>query len=248
MNDVISQELKRVVEQAVRPVRATMARKRRMREELLAHLTAIFEEEAETLGNDQAALDQAKRRFGDPRELTGQLQEAVSRWDRVGSVFEKYSFQSGQPILHLAAASVLWMCLMAVAMLLAGVSISVLRGRPNDLGMFVHVSLVASVAVATFTFLFLFLSERIGRVLYGQEGNRSLSKAVLYCLASLAVLPAFAFLSYLAGSFDLAASLAHLRFACYFAPVTPLIFLLMGRLMIEEMRYGQYWASLEIEE
>jgi ATP-dependent Clp protease ATP-binding subunit ClpC len=247
MDDMILQELKRTVEQAVRPVRATMARKRQMREELLAHLTAIFEEEAETLGDDRPALDQVKRRFGDPRELTSELQESVSQWQRVCSTIEKYNFQSGQPVLHLAATSVLWACLMGVAMLLAGVSISVLRGRPNDLGMFAHVSVVASVAVATFMFLFLFLSERIGRVLYGHEADRSLSKAVLYCLASLAVLPAFAFLSYLAGSCDFAASLAHLRLACYFAPVTPLILLLMARVMIEEVRYKEHWASLEIE-
>ena len=38
MNDVTLKELKIVVEQAVRPVRATMARKRRIREELLIHL------------------------------------------------------------------------------------------------------------------------------------------------------------------------------------------------------------------
>ncbi len=248
MNDEILKELKIVVEQAVRPVRATMARKRRMREELLAHLTAIFAEEAEALDDDQAALDQVKRRFGDPRELTSELQESVSRWARVGSTVEKYNFQSGQPVLHLAAASVLWACLMAVAMLLAGVSISVSRGRLSDLGMFAHVSVVAGVAVATFMFLFLFLSEGIGRVLFGQEADRSVPKAVFYCLASLAVLPAFAFLSYLAGSFDFAASLAHLRLACYFAPVMPLILLLMARVMIEEVRYKEHWASLEIEE
>ena len=82
MDDIILQELKRVVEQAVRPVRATMARKRRMREELLAHLVAIFEEETGKLGDEQAALDQTKRRFGDPRELTG----SFSRLFLVGSV------------------------------------------------------------------------------------------------------------------------------------------------------------------
>ena len=43
-------------------------------------------------------------------------------------------------------------------------------------------------------------------------------------------------------------SLAYLRFACYFAPATPLIFLLMGRQMMEEMRQNQQWASLEIGE
>ena len=117
MNDEIVKELKIVVEQAVRPVRATMARKRRMREELLAHLTAIFEEEAEALGDDQAALDQAKRRFGDPRELTGEIQESVSGLAKVGATVGKYNFQSAQLVLHLVLRMYCWR-LMAVAMLL----------------------------------------------------------------------------------------------------------------------------------
>ncbi len=248
MNEIAERELKIVVERTVRPVRATMVRKRKMREELLAHLTAIFEEEAETLGDEQAAFDQAKRRFGDSRELSVELQGPVSRWGQVGSIVEKYSFQSGESVLHLATASVLWMCLMAVAGLLAAVPVSVLRGKSADFGMLAHVSLVTSVVMAAFTFLFLFLSERIARSLCGEESERSLSKVVLYCLASLTVFPALASVTYLAMSLDLAASLAHLRFACYFAPTTPLIFLLMGRLMIEEIRYKQQWASLEIGE
>ena len=79
MNDVILKELKIVVERAVRPVRATMTRKRRIREELLAHLTAIFEEEAARLGDEQAALERAAERFGDPAELTPELQQSVPR-------------------------------------------------------------------------------------------------------------------------------------------------------------------------
>ena len=42
MNDANLTELKVVVERTVQPIRATMARKRRMREELLAHLVAIL--------------------------------------------------------------------------------------------------------------------------------------------------------------------------------------------------------------
>ena len=103
MNDVILQELKRVVEQAVRPVRATMSRKRQMREELLAHLMAVFEEEAERLGNEQAALEQAKRRFGDPGELTTQLQQAVPRWDRCRSILENMGCRPSESAWHLAA-------------------------------------------------------------------------------------------------------------------------------------------------
>jgi len=37
--------LKTIVERAVRPVRASASRKRRMREELLTHVVGVFEEE-----------------------------------------------------------------------------------------------------------------------------------------------------------------------------------------------------------
>jgi hypothetical protein len=54
-----------------------MSRKRKMREELLAHVTAVFEEEHVQLGAEGVALERTKRRFGDPATLTCQLQEAV---------------------------------------------------------------------------------------------------------------------------------------------------------------------------
>jgi hypothetical protein len=145
-------------------------------------------------------------------------------------------------------ASMFWACVMAAAMLLVGAAVYTLRDRPGDFGMFVHVGLVVSVATATVMFLVLFLSERIGRVLYGAEAKRSLAKVVGYCLASLAILPAFAFLSYLVGSFDVAASLIHLRFACYFSPAMPLVLLLMARVTIEEIRYREHWESLDVDE
>ena len=103
MNDITEKELKIVVERTVRPVRATFYSKRKMREELLAHLVSIFEEEAEKLGDQQAALEQAKRRFGDPRELTTQLQQSVPRWDRCRSILENMGCQPSESAWHLAA-------------------------------------------------------------------------------------------------------------------------------------------------
>jgi len=248
MNDAALKELKIVVEQAVRPIRATLARKRRMREELLAHLVSIFEEEAERVGDEQTALDQAKRRFGNPRELTGQLQESVSPWGRVRFVLETYTYQPGDSVLRLAAVSLLSMVLMIAGLLLAAMLVSLLRARHDDFGMLVHVSLATGVVMAAFSFVFLFLSERTARALCGEDAERSLSKVVLYCLASLVVFPALAFVTYLVLSFDLAASVAHFCLACYFAPAMPLLFLLMARPMIEEIRYKRQWASLEIGE
>jgi len=96
MNDTTLNELKIVVERAVRPIKACLPRKRRMREELLAHLTAIFEEEAEKLGDDRSALDQAKKRFGDPRELTAQFQNTVSFWYRTLYYLEKWGYLPGE--------------------------------------------------------------------------------------------------------------------------------------------------------
>jgi hypothetical protein len=70
-------ELMVAVERAVRPVRAGGARKYRMRQELLAHLTASYEEERAKLGDDRAAVEAAVRRLGDPTEITKEMQATV---------------------------------------------------------------------------------------------------------------------------------------------------------------------------
>lgn len=88
MSDAPLTQLKIAVERAVRPVGATMARKRQMREELLAHLAAIFQEELGKTGDEQKALATARRRFGDSAELSRQLQEVVSWWDRFAAIIE----------------------------------------------------------------------------------------------------------------------------------------------------------------
>jgi hypothetical protein len=111
MNDMIEQELKSVVEQVVWPIRATSARKRAIREELLAHLWSIFEEEQRRLADERAAFERAQQRFGDPGELTIQLQQAVSRWDRCQSILETMGYRPSESAWHLAARYFLVMLL-----------------------------------------------------------------------------------------------------------------------------------------
>ena len=81
MNESTLTQLKTLVERAIRPVRASISRKLKMREELLAHVTTVFEEEAVRLGDEQAALERTAQRFGNPSELTGQLQQSVPTSD-----------------------------------------------------------------------------------------------------------------------------------------------------------------------
>jgi hypothetical protein len=77
------------VERAVRPVRAVEAHKDRMREELLAHLTGVYEEERARRGDDAAARAAALERFGDPATLTAELQGSVSPYERFEASCER---------------------------------------------------------------------------------------------------------------------------------------------------------------
>jgi hypothetical protein len=59
-----------------------------MREELLAHVVGVFEEEWAKLGDDRAALERTAMRFGNPAEVTSQLQESVPARDAIRRFFE----------------------------------------------------------------------------------------------------------------------------------------------------------------
>jgi hypothetical protein len=248
MNDVTRKELKIVVERAVRPIRASRALKRKMREELLAHLMSVFEEELERVGVEHAALNEVKRRFGDPRELSKELQGTVLSWDRCRSVLERLDLQPGESPLHLALKQILATLVLCAVVLLVTLPVIVARGRENQVGLTVHVLLAVGVGTIALWLPLNFLPHTLGRALYGSQSERSRWMALFYCLASLPAFPAFAFLTFFTASGDLAASLVHVRFACCFAPAAPVLFALMSKLMVEEERYQEEWASLEIEE
>jgi len=75
-------ELRLHVERAVRPIRASVGTKMKMREELLAHLTAIYEEELACGADEATAVARAKDRIGTPAELTAELDATVGRTER----------------------------------------------------------------------------------------------------------------------------------------------------------------------
>jgi hypothetical protein len=248
MNGTLPRNLKIVIERAVRPVRASTARKRRMREELLAHLASIFDEEREKLGDEQAAFSAARQRFGDPRELSGQLQQTVPRWDRFNAILEWWELQPGESLRHFAGRQFPAMFLAyAVLTTIVALPALIIRGRLAELPVVLYIVSVVMLFTAAVQVLIVFFPHRIGRLLYGIESDRSLPKAALYGLASLAVFPAMAFGMYWALTGDLASSLAHLRFACLFAPAAPVLFVMMSQKMSEEMRYKVEWASLEVD-
>jgi hypothetical protein len=101
MNDAALTGLKIIVERVVRPVRASMSRKLKMREEMLAHLSAVFDEEAAAgLDNEQAALQRAAHRFGNPAELTGHLQVSVPASDFLLRFLEGMALRTDESTLR----------------------------------------------------------------------------------------------------------------------------------------------------
>jgi hypothetical protein len=74
--------LRRHVERTVAPLSAGRRRKARVREELLAHLIGVYEQESARAPR-AAALDATLRRFGDRDDLTRQLQASVPPFERI---------------------------------------------------------------------------------------------------------------------------------------------------------------------
>ena len=83
MNESTLTGLKIIVERAVRPVQASISCKRKMREELLAHVSGAFEDELAHLQDEHAALERTLVRFGNPTEVMSELQDSVPVSDRL---------------------------------------------------------------------------------------------------------------------------------------------------------------------
>jgi hypothetical protein len=248
MNDAALRELKTVVERAMRPIRASMARKRKIREELLAHLVSIFEEEAERLGDEQAALAEAKQRFGDPRELSGQLQQTVPAWSRCRFLLEKLRLEPGESLLHFAGKNLLVTFVSYLLVIPPFLPRLAVAWRVSEISTLVRILLVVGIASAAASFGSLVLVDRLARTVYGKGSERSLRKAGLYSLASLAVLPVLTFLIYWSLPLDASIRFSYLQLSCLLAPAVPVMFLLLGRQQAEQFRYEDEWASLDIAE
>ena len=83
-DEIIRNQLMVHVERIVRPVRATQSRRLRLRTELLDHLQAALAEERRHFPDDEpAAVENAKRRLGEPAELTKKLQQTVPMVERI---------------------------------------------------------------------------------------------------------------------------------------------------------------------
>lgn len=119
MNEHSRRTLTRLVETVLAPVRASRGRKRRMREELLAHAAGVLEEEVTRLGDsstaageasEEAALRATIARLGSVGDLTREFQQAVTAGDRLRAALETVLALCGGVFLT-------WVCFRIVELL-----------------------------------------------------------------------------------------------------------------------------------
>jgi hypothetical protein len=151
-----------------------------MRQELLAHLTGLVEEEQARGGDERQALARALQRFGDPAGLSRDLQASVPRLERwLSQLFFRgpgeRELRYGARIAALSAATVfVGLNLLPLIGVAAGEKWSDVRVGLAELGV-----------LAGYVFLAVLLGHGVFRELAGRPGAASLLRAAGYGVGTM---------------------------------------------------------------
>lgn len=251
MSELPQTSLKVIVERAVRPVAATLPHKKRMREELLAHVVEVFEQERDRLGDEAAALAATEQRFGDPSEVASQLESTVPAYDRPLYLAERLTQErpNEPPRRHAARCALfitIWIAAGSTVGLLAVRLIAEETYRlPSMIGLWLLIAVETWLVVYAFTLL----THAMRRALFGAE-RRSLSRAAgIGCLACL-VAAAATFTLHQAVLTNAATAAEQVRRLAVETPaflLIPLIVAGIAYLLEQERRYAREWAELTID-
>ena len=242
MNDFTVTRFKIIVERAVRPVRACLHRKQRMREELLAHIVAAFEDDLEAHGDEAAALEHAIERFGDPAELTNQLQAVVPAGDAVDRLFDYIWFQPGESTVHRALRHGLLSDLLVFALML-GIGL-VYQGPITS---WPRALLIYGGSVLggffLFSFAFTFLADWMRQALM-RGARTSRIEPILIVAATGLLVPGLGFALWLEFA---RLSVTDLLVVISLGAVISAILVHTAMLIAQRQRYHQEWADLSID-
>ncbi|MGC1275715.1 MAG: hypothetical protein WBC44_18555 [Planctomycetaceae bacterium] len=256
MNDTSMSEstltnLKVIVERAVRPVAGTLPRKKRMREELLAHVTEVFEQERERLGDEAAALAVTEQRFGDPGEVASQLESTVPAYDRLLYLAERLTQERpGEPPRRHAARCALFITIwIAVASAAAMFAVGWIAAETYRLSSMIGLWLLIVVLSWLVAYIFTLLTHAMQRALFGKE-RRSLARAAgiggLACLVA-AVATFTLHQTVLTNAVTAAEQVRRLAVETPAFLLIPLIVAGIAYLLEQERRYSREWSELTID-
>jgi len=240
----------KIVERAVRPVRAGTPRKRKMREELLAHLAAIYDEEFARLRDPVAALEAAARRFGRPTELARELESALPFHERINHFVERWvGWRAPESAAKYSARqAILTFCILAVVspLVLAGVFLG--YGWIDDVQTLARVVASILIIAPPAHFLITLASIKMRDALWGVFGSRrSLLRAFAFELSiGLVIAGAFFAFSW-AAHLDWNHAVQSLPFCGIAGIVGAFSSIVIVRLLGEATIRDTYWALLDTE-
>jgi hypothetical protein len=176
-------EQMRIVERIVRPLRASTPRKRKMREELLAHLSAIYDQELVRLHTPGAALKASAERFGNPGELAEQLQAALPFLERIDFFVERwFAWRAPESVARYAfRQSRITLGILATVFPLLFVGIILRYGWSHDLWALIRVLASLMLLTPPTQLVFTFAWIKMRDSLWGVFGSRkSVVRAFFY--------------------------------------------------------------------
>jgi hypothetical protein len=237
--------LKTIVERAVRPVQATSSRKRKMREELLAHVTDVFDEEFASSHDEAIAMEKSAERFGNPAEVARQLQQSVSPWHRAYTWFDELMkpVPGDRPVVAALRASrnltTIMVGTMSLAMVLA-------LGWTNFTEKLVLLSFLAPYAIvsALLSFSYLLLGILIRRDWFAAARPSRLWLAIYLAASPVpALLVPFVCAFFVGHMLDVP---PHLESVVPFLPLVPAALYFATRQYHEDCEYAREWKSLQL--
>jgi ATP-dependent Clp protease ATP-binding subunit ClpC len=188
-------EQMRTVEKIVRPVRASTPRKRKMREELLAHLSAIYDQELVRLHTPGAALKAAAERFGNPGELTEQLQAALPFRERMDHFVERwFAWRALESVARYALRqSLITLGILSTVFSLLFIGILLRYGWSDDRWTLVRVLASLTLLAPPTQYVFTFAWIKMRDSLWGVFGSPKSLVRAFFCGAAIAgvVMPSF---------------------------------------------------------
>jgi hypothetical protein len=242
--------LMKIVERAVRPVRASIVRKRKMREELFAHLTAIYEQELARLGDPNAAVDEAARRFGEPAELADQLQSALPYYERISYFTEKwvlYRAPESVPRYSLRLAGYTSFLLAVILSLVTG-GVFLRYGWVDDVQTLARVLGAIVLLTPPAQFVVTIVYVKIRDALWGAFGSRkSFARALLLSVVIAAVAQAYLMGVAAAARWDLGAAVEAARLSGIISLISGIAFVVLAYLSGPSEIRDTQWALLDVE-
>jgi hypothetical protein len=242
--------LMKIVERSVRPVRAGIVRKRKMREELFTHLSAIYEEELARSSDPDAAIVKAARRFGEPASLAREFDNSLPAYERFSASVERWvQYRAPESAvrysLRLAFHSFI---LLAVVLSLVAAGVTIAYGWIPAVQTMARVFAAIVLLTPALQFVVSLATIRMRDAMWGAFGSpKSPARIVLLSLVIAIVSELYLMGVAAVAQLDLTVGLEAARVGGAIAVISALSFVAIAYVTGQASIRDSQWAQLDIE-